>query len=135
MYGTYDRNWYGMRIYIATVVEICVGIICASVPSLRPLFVKLWPRFRRTTKRLLPGSTKNLSSDASSQRSRQHSHAFSFEPASKKRPSQTVFDLDFTEEEMAADGSERSIEKVVEDSSSGGTPSPTKEPKFITSAV
>ncbi|KAI9700252.1 MAG: hypothetical protein M1836_002266 [Candelina mexicana] len=138
MYRTWDPGWYRIRVYIATIIETCVGIICASVPSLRPFFVKYWPRFRLTTQRLLPSYVKDISSDVSTERSRQHSHAFSFEPPppSRKRPSQTEFDLELMEEAFAPERSGRSLERnLAEGSLANQGSQPVKEVEFITRAI
>jgi len=34
-------------VYIATSVEGNVGIICASIPALKPMFVRIFPSLRR----------------------------------------------------------------------------------------
>ncbi|KAI9783190.1 MAG: hypothetical protein M1835_003860 [Candelina submexicana] len=137
MYRTWDPGWYRIKVYIATIVETCVGIVCASVPALRPFFVKYWPRFRLTTQRLLPSYVKDISSDASTERSRQHSHAFSLEPPpSRKRPSQTEFDLELLEEDFVPERSGRSMESnLAEGLSANQGASPAKEVKFITRAI
>ncbi|PSN60475.1 hypothetical protein BS50DRAFT_446649, partial [Corynespora cassiicola Philippines] len=37
----YDVTWYGYPLWIATAIEVHLGIICASVPPLRPLLSKI----------------------------------------------------------------------------------------------
>ncbi|KAF3927401.1 hypothetical protein ABW21_db0205714 [Orbilia brochopaga] len=46
---TLDVPWYGYDLYIYTSTEAHVGIICASVPSLKPLVAIFFPRLVTTT--------------------------------------------------------------------------------------
>ncbi|KAK6515004.1 hypothetical protein TWF506_007359 [Arthrobotrys conoides] len=46
---TLDVSWYGYDLYIYTSTEAHVGIICASIPSLKPLVAIFFPRFAGTT--------------------------------------------------------------------------------------
>jgi hypothetical protein len=42
-YTTYDVTWVGQKIYFWTLFEIFLGIICASVPSLKIYFIHYFP--------------------------------------------------------------------------------------------
>jgi len=44
-----DASWYGYDLWIYTSTEAHVAIICASVPSLKPLVAKIFPRFANST--------------------------------------------------------------------------------------
>ncbi|KAK6530205.1 hypothetical protein TWF694_003571 [Orbilia ellipsospora] len=46
---TFDVSWYGYDLYIYTSTEAHVGIICASVPSLKPLLAVFFPRLVTTS--------------------------------------------------------------------------------------
>ncbi|EWC48951.1 hypothetical protein DRE_00256 [Drechslerella stenobrocha 248] len=46
---TLDIPWYGYDLYIYTSTEAHVGIICASVPSLKPLLAVFFPRLVTTS--------------------------------------------------------------------------------------
>ncbi|KIX08144.1 uncharacterized protein Z518_02800 [Rhinocladiella mackenziei CBS 650.93] len=39
-----DFSWYASLSFMWSAVEICIGIVCACVPSLRPLFLRFMPR-------------------------------------------------------------------------------------------
>ncbi|KAF3940493.1 hypothetical protein ABW19_dt0206463 [Dactylella cylindrospora] len=45
---TLDASWYGYDLWIYTSTEAHVGIICASIPSLKPLLGLVFPRFANT---------------------------------------------------------------------------------------
>ncbi|KAJ5795064.1 hypothetical protein N7457_001663 [Penicillium paradoxum] len=59
----YDPTWLGWPVLIAAMVEISLGLICASAPALRPLIAAFLPR--------LLNSTRNLSSSYN-QRNQSH---------------------------------------------------------------
>lgn len=40
-----DFSWYASLSFMWSAVEVCIGIICACVPSLKPLFSRFMPRF------------------------------------------------------------------------------------------
>ncbi|EWC47153.1 hypothetical protein DRE_03522 [Drechslerella stenobrocha 248] len=42
---SWDASWWCFELWIYTSLETHVGIICASIPSLKPLAVKIFPRF------------------------------------------------------------------------------------------
>ncbi|KIW85823.1 hypothetical protein Z517_01215 [Fonsecaea pedrosoi CBS 271.37] len=42
-----DFSWYASLSFMWSAVEVCVGIICACVPSLKPLFARFLPSFIR----------------------------------------------------------------------------------------
>jgi hypothetical protein len=42
-----DFSWYASLSFMWSAVEVCVGIICACVPSLKPLFARFLPNFIR----------------------------------------------------------------------------------------
>ena len=44
-----DFSWYASLSFMWSAVEVCLGIICACVPSLKPLFSRFLPRFIRDT--------------------------------------------------------------------------------------
>ncbi|KUL84277.1 hypothetical protein ZTR_07565 [Talaromyces verruculosus] len=54
-----DFSWYGAFTFMWSAVEINVGIICACVPSLKPLAARLLPR-------LIKGSTESASTQLGS---------------------------------------------------------------------
>ena len=41
--STQDRPWDVVRDYIFSYLEVNTGIICASVPALKPFFLRFWP--------------------------------------------------------------------------------------------
>ncbi|EHY55821.1 hypothetical protein ABEF92_000416 [Exophiala dermatitidis] len=47
-----DFSWYASLSFMWSAVEVCIGIICACVPSLKPLFLRFLPSFIRD-----PGDT------------------------------------------------------------------------------
>lgn len=42
-----DFSWYASLSFMWSAVEVCTGIICACVPSLKPLFLRFLPRLIR----------------------------------------------------------------------------------------
>ncbi len=44
-----DFSWYASLSFMWSAVEVCIGIVCACVPSLKPLFSRFMPRFIRDT--------------------------------------------------------------------------------------
>ncbi|EXJ86059.1 hypothetical protein A1O1_06428 [Capronia coronata CBS 617.96] len=42
-----DFSWYASLSFMWSAVEVCIGIICACVPSLKPLFSRFLPSFIR----------------------------------------------------------------------------------------
>ncbi|KIX94462.1 uncharacterized protein Z520_09848 [Fonsecaea multimorphosa CBS 102226] len=42
-----DFSWYASLSFMWSAVEVCIGIICACVPSLKPLFARFLPSFIR----------------------------------------------------------------------------------------
>lgn len=42
-----DFSWYASLSFMWSAVEVCIGIICACVPSLKPLFLRFLPSFIR----------------------------------------------------------------------------------------
>ncbi|KAJ9621837.1 hypothetical protein H2204_011753 [Knufia peltigerae] len=42
-----DFSWYASLSFMWSAVEVCTGIICACVPSLKPLFLRFLPRMVR----------------------------------------------------------------------------------------
>ncbi|KAI9712169.1 MAG: hypothetical protein M1812_007007 [Candelaria pacifica] len=127
LYHTWDATWYVMDVYITTMLEIYVGVICASIPALRPLAGKYWPQARR----LLPSHTRDLSPLVStSDRSGQ---------ASPKRSSHTQisdFELAGESKPVSRDGP-LAENKAREGLRGGGTCAASfeKEPEFCTSAI
>lgn len=53
MIESFDEQWEGYPLWIATTVEIDIGIICASAPALRPLISKYMPKLLDQTVRRL----------------------------------------------------------------------------------
>jgi hypothetical protein len=43
---TYDITWDGYDIWLWILVEVNLAVMCASIPTLRPLLKKYVPRFR-----------------------------------------------------------------------------------------
>ena len=41
---SYDQSWSSWSLGLASIFELNVGLICASIPALRPLFQKYCPR-------------------------------------------------------------------------------------------
>ena len=41
---SYDQSWATWSLGLASIFELNVGLLCASVPALRPLFQKYFPR-------------------------------------------------------------------------------------------
>lgn len=56
-----DFSWYASLSFMWSAVEVCIGIICACVPSLKPLFLRFMPRL---IKDVGDGQSSNLSIDA-----------------------------------------------------------------------
>jgi fucose permease len=42
-----DFSWYASLSFMWSAVEVCIGIVCACVPSLKPLFARFLPSFIR----------------------------------------------------------------------------------------
>ncbi|KAJ9607718.1 hypothetical protein H2200_007796 [Cladophialophora chaetospira] len=40
-----DFSWYASLSFMWSAVEVCIGIVCACVPSLKPLFTRFMPSF------------------------------------------------------------------------------------------
>ncbi|KIW13285.1 hypothetical protein PV08_08473 [Exophiala spinifera] len=49
-----DFSWYASLSFMWSAVEVCTGIVCACVPSLKPLFLRFLPRMVRDA-----GDTQN----------------------------------------------------------------------------
>jgi len=45
---SFDVSWYGYDLWIYTTTECLVGILCASIPSLKPIVIKFFPAFAST---------------------------------------------------------------------------------------
>ncbi|KAF3283691.1 hypothetical protein TWF173_000072 [Orbilia oligospora] len=52
---SWDQSWWCLELWIYTSLETHVGIVCASIPSLKPLAIKIFPRFASSQ-----GLTENL---------------------------------------------------------------------------
>ena len=59
---TDDFSWYASLSFMWSAVEVNLGIICACVPSLKPLFLKFLPQFVRDTNS--PLNTSNDTNDS-----------------------------------------------------------------------
>ncbi|KAJ5042111.1 uncharacterized protein L3040_004669 [Drepanopeziza brunnea f. sp. 'multigermtubi'] len=69
----HDLTWFVAEFDIWTIVEVCVGLICACAPTLRPLLLKIFPvfmashsgqskaRFSKHSARVLSGRVIELS--------------------------------------------------------------------------
>ena len=42
-----DFSWYASLSFMWSAVEVCIGVVCACVPSLKPLFARFLPSFIR----------------------------------------------------------------------------------------
>ncbi|KAK6540232.1 hypothetical protein TWF694_009048 [Orbilia ellipsospora] len=74
---SWDQSWWCIELWIWTSLETHVAIICASFPSLKPLVIKIFPRFASThgyTSQLTPMEF-NSSAAATSGVGRTHSRA------------------------------------------------------------
>lgn len=49
VFDTFDVTWYGYELWIWTAVETNIGVVCGSIPALKPLFFGSQSRFRNAT--------------------------------------------------------------------------------------
>ncbi|KAI9723727.1 MAG: hypothetical protein M1812_001027 [Candelaria pacifica] len=54
--SSYDETWTGWPLWLCSAVEVDVGILCVSLPAIRPLLAKYVPRLLESTR---GGSSKN----------------------------------------------------------------------------
>lgn len=58
-----DFSWYASLSFMWSAVEVCIGIICACVPSLKPLFLRFMPSFIKDTgEEMTPGNSIDMGS-------------------------------------------------------------------------
>ncbi|KAF3925151.1 hypothetical protein ABW20_dc0101494 [Dactylellina cionopaga] len=136
---SWDQSWWCFELWIYTSLETHVGIICASIPSLKPLAVKIFPRFGTSHDPSSSFTPMGInSSGGGSGLRRTHSRAQAgnsnhsrAERIAKVRSIYPLTNIERGESQesiVANMGVSRGSVDVITSFSSGGTPPPPKVP-------
>ncbi|KAL8779319.1 MAG: hypothetical protein Q9213_006999 [Squamulea squamosa] len=105
--GSYDETWDGWPLWVASAVQVDVGILCVSIPAIRPFLAIYVPRLLESTgispKPSKPPTTHSIMAK----------NPFRYAAKNKSHNSPWAKDLEGGKQKLSGGGSNGSDEKVM----------------------